>query len=75
MTGQVLAIAERFCNGRVLFVLEGGYHFQALSHGVLNIIYALTGKDIVSDPLGQSPYTSPDVTKLLAQLKRLHLPS
>ena len=68
-------MAEQICQGRVLFVLEGGYHFQALSHGVLNVLYALTGQDIVNDPLGPSPYFSPDVTNLLAQLKRLHLPS
>ena len=50
-------------------------HFQALANGVLNVIYALTGKDLVRDPLGPAPYTSPDVTNLLLQLQRLHLPS
>lgn len=75
MSRKIIAMAERYCRGRVLFVLEGGYHFQALSHGVLNVIYALLGQDTISDPLGQSPYSSPDVTKLLVQLKRLHLPS
>lgn len=72
---KIMTIAERVCAGRVLFVLEGGYHFQALSHGVLNVVYALTGKDSISDPLGNSPYDSPNVTKLLDKLKRLHLPS
>ncbi|MGD8585008.1 MAG: histone deacetylase [Chloroflexota bacterium] len=72
---EIIAMAEQHCHGRVLFVLEGGYHFQALSHGVLNVIEALIGKDAISDPLGPSPYSSPDVTKLLVQLKRLHLPS
>lgn len=75
MSRAIVNIAEQCCAGRVLFVLEGGYHFQALSHGVLNVIYALRGTDVVSDPLGESPYSSPDVTKLLSQLKRLHLPS
>jgi acetoin utilization deacetylase AcuC-like enzyme len=75
MSRKIVDMAEQYCSGRVLFVLEGGYHFQALSHGVLNVLYALTGDDKVSDPLGPSPYSSPDVTNLLAQLKRLHLPS
>lgn len=75
MSRAIIEIANRLCAGRVLFVLEGGYHFQALSHGVLNVIYGLIDKDSVSDPLGRSPYSSPNVTKLLAQLKRLHLPS
>jgi acetoin utilization deacetylase AcuC-like enzyme len=72
---RCIDMAERHCGGRVLFVLEGGYHHQALSHGALNTVLALIGLDRVSDPLGRSPYSSPDVTKLLAQLKRLHLPS
>ena len=75
MSRNLIETAETNCNGRVLFVLEGGYHFQALSHGALNAIYALNGRDLISDPLGSSPYSSPDVTKLLVQLQRLHLPS
>jgi len=75
LSQMIIEMAERNCGGRVLFVLEGGYHFQALSHGALNVLYALTGKDLISDPLGSSPYSSLDVTKLLVQLKRLHLPS
>jgi acetoin utilization deacetylase AcuC-like enzyme len=75
ITRTIIELADRCCQGRLLFVLEGGYHFQALSHGVLNVVNALTGKDSISDPLGSSPYSSPDVTKILAQLKRQHLPS
>jgi acetoin utilization deacetylase AcuC-like enzyme len=75
MSRAIIDIAEMCCDGRVLFVLEGGYHFQALAHGVLNVVYALLGADEVIDPLGPSPYASPDVTALLDQLKRLHLPS
>ncbi|HSG18552.1 MAG TPA: histone deacetylase [Anaerolineae bacterium] len=75
MSRQLIELAGLNCQGKVLFVLEGGYHFQALANGVLNVIYALTGKDLVRDPLGPAPYTSPDVTNLLLQLQRLHLPS
>jgi acetoin utilization deacetylase AcuC-like enzyme len=75
MSRTIIDISERCCGGRVLFVLEGGYHFEALAHGVLNVLFALAGKDAISDPLGMSPYRSPDVTNLLEQLKRLHLPS
>jgi acetoin utilization deacetylase AcuC-like enzyme len=75
MSRHLIEMAGTTCRGRVLFVLEGGYHFQALANGVLNVVYALTGRDLVSDPLGPAPYASPDVTNLLAQLQRLHLPS
>jgi acetoin utilization deacetylase AcuC-like enzyme len=75
MSREIIEMAQEICQGKVLFVLEGGYHFQALAHGVLNVINALTGFDQVSDPLGPAPYASPDITNLLARLQRLHLPS
>ncbi len=61
------------CNGRVLFVLEGGYELTALTYGILNTIYALLGRDDVQDPLGPMPQKEQDVTDLLRQLKERHL--
>ncbi|UCG24683.1 MAG: histone deacetylase, partial [Chloroflexota bacterium] len=75
MSRHLVEMAAAICHGRVLFVLEGGYHLQALANGVLNVVHALTGSDLVIDPLGPAPYTSPDVTNLLVQLQHLHLPS
>lgn len=75
MSRSLIEMAQAYCQGRVLFVLEGGYHFQALAHGVLNVVNAFTGKERFRDPLGPSPYTSPDITNLLGRLQRLHLPS
>lgn len=75
MSRTIVEMAQAHCQGRVLFVLEGGYHLQALAHGVFNVVSALTGEEGLSDPLGPSPYTSPDITYLLGRLQRLHLPS
>lgn len=43
MTRIVREIAERHCNGRLAFVLEGGYHVESLSHGVRAVLEVLSG--------------------------------
>lgn len=70
----LIGMAQKLCHGRILFVLEGGYHPMALSYGILNVIYALLGRDQIQDPLGAMPQQEADVTDLLQQLKRRHLP-
>lgn len=69
----LVEMANTLCNGRILFVLEGGYELQVLSYGILNTLYALLGRDDIRDPLGPMPQQEPDVTDLLHQLKARHL--
>ncbi|MCI0398023.1 MAG: histone deacetylase [Chloroflexi bacterium] len=69
----ILEMAAELCQSRVLFVLEGGYHPDALAYGVLNVIYALLGRSEIVDPLGPAPNPERDVTPLLETLRQLHL--
>lgn len=73
MVREILDIAEGYSQGRVLFILEGGYYFPALAHGVLNTIYALLGRDEIIDPLGPAPEEGRDISQLLRSLRRRHL--
>ncbi|MEW5987626.1 MAG: histone deacetylase [Chloroflexota bacterium] len=73
MARDLVSLAGRQCQGRILFVLEGGYLLRALSYGVLNVAYALLGRDQTEDPLGPMPQPESDVTNLLVELQRLHL--
>jgi len=43
MTRQLVAIADEFCEGRVISTLEGGYDLQALSRGVVAHVQAMIG--------------------------------
>lgn len=70
---SLVELADELTNGRILFVLEGGYQVQALSYGILNTFYALTGQDRIDDPLGAMPQSEQDITHLLHHLKRHHL--
>ena len=69
----LVELASDLANGRILFVLEGGYQINALQLGILNTFYALLGKDLIDDPLGTMPQNEQDVTDLLHTLKQTHL--
>lgn len=72
MLGARLAeIARRHCQGRIVFVLEGGYDLAGLSNGVANTVRGAIGLPI-NDPLGPASHPEPDITPLLDKLKTLH---
>lgn len=73
LTRLLLSAAHQICNGRVLFVLEGGYQIEALQYAILNTFYALLGQDKILDPLGPCPEPENDISKLLAIVKQDHL--
>lgn len=74
MLSQILlGLAGELCEGQILFVLEGGYLPEALHHGVLNLVYALTGRDKVVDPLGPLPEHEQAVDGLIEHLQSLHM--
>ncbi len=68
----LIDMAEALCDGRVVFTLEGGYHLDALSYGVLNAFHALLAEDTIVDPLGPSPRGERPVEELIKDLKTLH---
>lgn len=68
----LIDLAGEICHGRIVFVLEGGYNLRVLAPGVGNTFRALLGMNDLEDLVGESPYKEPDVTHLIAQLKRIH---
>lgn len=66
-------LADELCGGRLLFILEGGYLQEALHAGLLNVAFALIGRDQIVDPLGPSSDPEQDVSALIGRLRDLHL--
>lgn len=73
MCQLLVSLADERCAGRILFVLEGGYHLQALRYGLLNTVSTLLGRDRMQDPLGSGPQQETSVTNLLRTLRDRHL--
>ncbi len=68
----MIQAAQTLCDGRVVFVMEGGYDLRALSHGWANIARRLLGRDDLSDPLGAAPADHSLPSGLLARLRDTH---
>ncbi len=68
-----LALAEELCEGKIIFVMEGGYDLDALSHGWSNIARVLLGIDSLSDPYGAAPDgQEPDALAIIERVRRIH---
>ena len=67
------ALAEELCGGRLVAVLEGGYHLTALPWCVRRTLETLLGVDPTPDPLGAlSPDTRFDLSELIATCREAH---
>jgi acetoin utilization deacetylase AcuC-like enzyme len=66
---SLIKLTNSICNGRLLFVLEGGYQQDVLTLGIANTFSALLGQDVIWDPIGPSPKPEQDVGELLLYLK------
>ena len=69
---QLIKSAERICNGKIVFFLEGGYNLQVLSNGVANTFRGLLGIESFDDPLGKSPDPETNVEKVINELIKMH---
>lgn len=64
--------AQMLCEGRIAFIMEGGYDLSVLSHGWLNIAQALLGQTVVQDPFGIAPRSRILSEDQLQAFKRIH---
>ena len=66
----LVTLAQEFCEGRIVFVLEGGYNPVAVASGVEAVFCALAVLPFqATDP---SPYPEPDIQDRLAVIRKLH---
>jgi acetoin utilization deacetylase AcuC-like enzyme len=56
-TLEILEIADRYCDGRVVLVQEGGYDLDAVATCAATVLFALAGSDTVVGDLGNPPAT------------------
>ncbi len=72
IANRLVALAGEFCDGKIVFVLEGGYDPEIVGRGVRTTLHAL--KDIQLPPTvsDASPYPEPDIRARLTQLLQWH---
>ncbi|MEZ4659436.1 MAG: histone deacetylase [Caldilineaceae bacterium] len=70
---ETLALADELCGGKLVAVLEGGYHLDVLAHCVLSTLRVLSGSsEGPSDPFGPAPSGEHNIHQLIGQLRNLH---
>lgn len=69
---ELIKSAEKICNSKIVFFLEGGYNLQVLSDGVANTIRGLLGIELFEDPLGKPNDEEPDIERVINELIRIH---
>lgn len=72
LTARLMEAAEEVCNGRIVLVLEGGYHVRALAASVMACLEMLANEGTVVDPLGPAGALEPDVSALIARMRQNH---
>jgi len=68
---KVVALAEEYCDGKIVFVLEGGYDPMNVANGAETVFIAETGKGEAgaSDP---SPRQEPDCESRIEEVRKWH---
>ncbi|MCI0549387.1 MAG: histone deacetylase [Anaerolineae bacterium] len=70
---KVVALADEYCDGKIVFVLEGGYDPMNVANGAEAVFIAATGKGeseaAVRDP---NPYKEPDCVSRIDEICKWH---
>jgi acetoin utilization deacetylase AcuC-like enzyme len=65
---KLVDIAEEYCDGRIVFVLEGGYDPHNVAHGVDAVFGALTSRPLKVEADDPSPHKDPDHESRIAEI-------
>jgi acetoin utilization deacetylase AcuC-like enzyme len=68
---KVMAIAEEYCDGKIVFVLEGGYDPMNVANGAAAVFVAAAGKGEIeaNDP---NPHKEPDCAARIEEICKWH---
>ncbi len=68
----IVELAREQCDGRIVYVLEGGYDIPVCANGVASTLRVLLGDTETADPIGPSPRAEHEVGAFVEQLKGVH---
>ena len=69
---KLVGLADEFCGGKIVFVLEGGYDPENVANGVASVFDALTDRPLGNEADDRSPYKEPDFESRLNEIKKRH---
>ena len=69
---KLVELAEEFCGGKIVFVLEGGYDPQNVANGVASVFDALTNRPLGNEAQDASPHKEADFESGLHEIRKQH---
>lgn len=69
---KLVEMAEEYCNGKIVFVLEGGYDPRNVAHGAAAVFDALTSRPLRNEARDPSPYTDPNHESRIHEILKRH---
>ena len=69
---KLVDLADEYCNGKIVFVLEGGYDPHNVANGVTAVFDALTNSRLGKDAGDLSPHREPDHESRIAEIHKWH---
>ena len=70
LSKKLVELAEENCNGKIVFVLEGGYDATNVANGAAAVFSALRGKSFDMNVNDTSPYPEPDVNQRIDEIRK-----
>lgn len=72
LTLALSRLADNYANGRLMYVLEGGYDPIALKDNIQACLAALCGREDFSDRYGKAPSMQRSIDDIITRIQQLH---
>jgi acetoin utilization deacetylase AcuC-like enzyme len=69
---KVVALADEYCDGKIVFVLEGGYDPLNVANGAGTVFDALSRRGLSHEAHDPSPYQEPDCESRIEEVRKWH---
>jgi len=69
---KVVALADQYCDGKIVFVLEGGYDPMNVANGAGGVFDALSRHELSQEADDANPYKEPDCESRIEEIRKLH---
>jgi acetoin utilization deacetylase AcuC-like enzyme len=69
---RLVELAEQHCDGRIVFVLEGGYDPVNVANGAAAVFSALTSSKYRNEANDPCPYPDPDHESRISEIRKWH---
>jgi acetoin utilization deacetylase AcuC-like enzyme len=72
LSKKLVNLAEEYCQGKIVFILEGGYDPRNVANGSAAVFDALTNSTLSKAIHDPSPHHEPNHESLIVEIRKLH---